>query len=59
MAAELLGTAEALRTSLDAGLPPAERADVERAAALARGALGEAEFEAATARGRTLPPENA
>ncbi|MGW0902976.1 AfsR/SARP family transcriptional regulator [Streptomyces sp. NPDC002853] len=55
-AAELLGTAEALRASLDADLPPAERADVERAAALVRGALGEEEFETATARGRTLPP---
>ncbi len=56
-AAELLGTAEALRASVNASLPLPERTDVDRAASRARGALGEVEFEAATARGRVLPPE--
>ncbi|MFE6993332.1 hypothetical protein, partial [Streptomyces pharetrae] len=56
-AAELLGTAEALRASVNASLPLPERADVDRAASRARGALGEVAFEAATARGRVLPPE--
>ncbi|MET9514148.1 BTAD domain-containing putative transcriptional regulator [Streptomyces sp. NPDC002994] len=56
-AAELLGTAGALRASVDASLPPAERGDVDRAAALARAALGEPAFEEALARGWNLPPE--
>ncbi|GGX44134.1 AfsR/SARP family transcriptional regulator [Streptomyces chryseus] len=56
-AAELLGTAAALRDSVDASLPPAERADVDRAAARAGAALGEAAFTEAMSRGRTLPPE--
>ncbi|GAA1520042.1 hypothetical protein GCM10009730_28920 [Streptomyces albidochromogenes] len=56
-AAELLGTAAALRASVAATLPPAERADVDRARALARAALGAEAFEEATARGRALPPD--
>ncbi|MGW0548013.1 BTAD domain-containing putative transcriptional regulator [Streptomyces altiplanensis] len=56
-AAELLGTAAALRESVDASLPLSERADVDRARALATAALGEGAFGEATARGRGLSPE--
>ncbi|MFD5100369.1 BTAD domain-containing putative transcriptional regulator [Streptomyces albidochromogenes] len=56
-AAELLGTAAALRASVAATLPPAERADVDRARALARAALGAEAFDAAAARGRHLSPD--
>ncbi|MEV6002877.1 BTAD domain-containing putative transcriptional regulator [Streptomyces griseomycini] len=53
-AASLLGTAAAVRDAVGAPLPPAERADVDRAAGRAREALGESGFAAAFARGRTL-----
>ncbi|WP_309061735.1 BTAD domain-containing putative transcriptional regulator [Streptomyces sp.] len=53
-AASLLGTAAAVRDSVGAPLPPAERADVDRAAGRAREALGEPGFAAAFARGRAL-----
>ncbi|HZG03288.1 MAG TPA: BTAD domain-containing putative transcriptional regulator [Streptomyces sp.] len=53
-AASLLGTAAALRESVHAPLPRAERLDVDRAAARARAALGEDGFAAAFVRGRTL-----
>ncbi len=56
-AAELLGTAAALRESVDASLPLSERADVDRAQALAKAALGEGAFGEATARGRGLSPD--
>ncbi|GGV16163.1 SARP family transcriptional regulator [Actinomadura cremea] len=46
-AARLLGEAAALRASVGAPLPDAERGDVERVAAAARAALGEAAFTAA------------
>ncbi|CAL9538446.1 hypothetical protein SUDANB176_04196 [Streptomyces sp. enrichment culture] len=53
-AASLLGTASAVRDAVGAPLPPAERADVDRAAGRAREALGGPGFAAAFARGRTL-----
>ncbi|MFD7321141.1 BTAD domain-containing putative transcriptional regulator [Streptomyces sp. NPDC059875] len=58
-AAVLLGAAAALRASTGAPLPAAERGDVERVAAAARGALGEEAFEVAHARGGGLSPEAA
>ncbi|MER5930329.1 BTAD domain-containing putative transcriptional regulator [Streptomyces sp. NPDC002054] len=56
-AASLLGTAAALRDSVDAPLPPAERTDTARAAALARAALGETDFATTFTQGRTLSPD--
>ena len=58
-AARLLGAAEAQRDALGniAALP--ERASYERAAATARGVLGEAAFAAAWAAGRALPLDEA
>ncbi|MFF2044537.1 BTAD domain-containing putative transcriptional regulator [Kitasatospora sp. NPDC058170] len=57
-AAALLGTAAALRDSVGAPLPRAERFDVDRAAARARGALGPEGFAAAFAQGRALTAED-
>ncbi|MFF6811581.1 hypothetical protein ACFZAG_17050 [Streptomyces sp. NPDC012403] len=57
-AASLLGTAAAVRDAVGAPLPPAERADVDRAAERAREALGGPGFTAAFARGRTLTAED-
>ena len=54
-AARLLGAAGALREAIGAPLPPAERAQQERAAAGARAGLGEAAFTAAMVVGRALP----
>ncbi|WP_067486237.1 BTAD domain-containing putative transcriptional regulator [Actinomadura hibisca] len=51
-AARLLGTSEALRASVGAPLPVAERGDVERVGGAVRGTLGEEGF--ATERGRPL-----
>uniref|UniRef100_UPI0010419DED hypothetical protein n=1 Tax=Actinomadura roseirufa TaxID=2094049 RepID=UPI0010419DED len=45
-AARLLGTAAALRASVGAPLPPAERGDVDRITATVRAVLG-AEFDTA------------
>ncbi|WP_406739351.1 winged helix-turn-helix domain-containing protein [Streptomyces sp. NBC_00853] len=56
-AAALLGTAAALRDSLGTPLPPAERHDVDRAAARLRARLGDDGFAIAFARGRTLSPQ--
>ncbi|MFE1871719.1 BTAD domain-containing putative transcriptional regulator [Streptomyces sp. NPDC059496] len=56
-AAALLGTAAALRESLGTPLPPAERHDVDRAAARLRARLGDDGFAAAFARGRALSPQ--
>ncbi|MFF9017366.1 tetratricopeptide repeat protein [Streptomyces sp. NPDC014870] len=58
-AALLLGTAAALRSSTGAPLPPAERADVDRAEAAARRTLGDTPFEATHTQGTTTPPETA
>ncbi|WP_328792373.1 BTAD domain-containing putative transcriptional regulator [Streptomyces sp. NBC_00273] len=56
-AAALLGTAAALRESLGTPLPPAERHDVDRAAARLRARLGDDGFATAFARGRALSPQ--
>ncbi|WP_242911035.1 BTAD domain-containing putative transcriptional regulator [Actinomadura terrae] len=58
-AARLLGMAAALRTSVGAPLPPAERADVDRIASRARSALGEARYQAEFQRGSATPPDSA
>ncbi|MFE9252533.1 BTAD domain-containing putative transcriptional regulator [Streptomyces sp. NPDC007088] len=58
-AALLLGAADAARRGAGAPLPPAERADVDRVTAAARGALGPAAFDAAFARGAELAPREA
>ncbi|WP_345982591.1 BTAD domain-containing putative transcriptional regulator [Streptomyces sp. DSS69] len=58
-AAVLLGAAAAARRRAGAPLPPAERADVDRITAVARGALGAAAFSEAYARGGRLDPEEA
>ncbi|MFD3945741.1 BTAD domain-containing putative transcriptional regulator [Streptomyces sp. NPDC058579] len=55
----LLGAAGALRASTGAPLPAAERGDVDRVSAAARGAVGDEAFEVARARGATLAPEAA
>ncbi|MGA4843432.1 BTAD domain-containing putative transcriptional regulator [Streptomyces sp. G45] len=58
-AATLLGAAAAARASVGAPLPPAERLDVDRAAALARARLGAEGYAAAYAEGGRLTPEAA
>ncbi|MGW0537018.1 AfsR/SARP family transcriptional regulator [Streptomyces sp. NPDC003032] len=55
-AALLLGTADAARRSVGAPLPAAERGDVDRIAASAKAALGDAAFAEAFERGTKLPP---
>ncbi|MBT2206734.1 BTAD domain-containing putative transcriptional regulator [Actinomadura sp. NEAU-AAG7] len=57
-AARLLGTAAALRASVGAPLPPAERTDVDRIAARARSVLGEARYEAEFRRGSATSPDS-
>jgi predicted ATPase/DNA-binding XRE family transcriptional regulator len=56
-AAWLCGAAAALREDRGWPLPPAKRAEHERAVAAARGALGEEAFGAQWARGHRLPLE--
>ncbi|MFI1103906.1 hypothetical protein [Streptomyces melanogenes] len=56
--ARLLGTAAAVRESVGAPLPQAERGDVDRATARARAALGEDDFTTAFQQGRDLEPED-
>ncbi|MEU5877096.1 BTAD domain-containing putative transcriptional regulator [Spirillospora sp. NPDC047279] len=57
-AASLLGTAAALRESVDAPLPPAERGDVDQITGMAARTLGDDRTFAATfAEGRTRTPE--
>ncbi|WP_067451316.1 tetratricopeptide repeat protein [Actinomadura macra] len=56
-AARLLGSAAALRTSVDAPLPPAERTDVDRITASARAALGATRFESEFDQGQRTPPD--
>ncbi|MFJ4969629.1 AfsR/SARP family transcriptional regulator [Streptomyces sp. NPDC088755] len=58
-AAALLGAAAAARRRAGAPLPPAERADVDRVTAAARGALGAEAFSEAYERGARLAPEEA
>jgi DNA-binding CsgD family transcriptional regulator/tetratricopeptide (TPR) repeat protein len=58
-AAQLWGTAEALRAGMGTPLPPVSRASYERAVAAARTQLGEQAFAAAWAEGRTMTPEQA
>jgi predicted ATPase/DNA-binding SARP family transcriptional activator len=58
-AASLLGAAAATREAVGAPLPAAERADVERASAAARSALGQSAYAAAGQRGRALSPAEA
>ncbi|MFB7513568.1 BTAD domain-containing putative transcriptional regulator [Streptomyces sp. NPDC056144] len=58
-AALLLGAAAAARRRAGAPLPPAERADVDRVTAAARGALGADAFTEAYERGARLDPEDA
>lgn len=53
-ATRLLGAADALRTSLETPVPPAERPLLERAVDDARRALGAAAFDEAWAAGRSL-----
>ncbi|MFD7905799.1 BTAD domain-containing putative transcriptional regulator [Kitasatospora sp. NPDC059747] len=55
-AARLLGTAAAVRESLGAPLPRAERGDVDRISLRATEALGKDAFAAAFRRGRELEP---
>jgi hypothetical protein len=58
-AARLFGTAEELRAAMGALLPPAERAEHDRAAAAIRTALGAAAFAAAWAEGRAMSLDEA
>ena len=57
--ARLLGAGEALRGSMGAQLPPAHRADCERAAEVARARLGREIYERARSAGRRLDVEKA
>jgi predicted ATPase/DNA-binding SARP family transcriptional activator len=56
-AAQLIGSATALRQHVGAPLPPAERADVDRITARIVAALGQPEFDAEFAAGTTLTPD--
>jgi predicted ATPase/class 3 adenylate cyclase/DNA-binding CsgD family transcriptional regulator len=56
-AARLWGAAEALRDSMGTPIPPAYRADYERAVAAARTHLNEQAFAAALAQGRSMTLE--
>jgi predicted ATPase/DNA-binding CsgD family transcriptional regulator len=58
-AAQLWGTAEALRERMGAPLPPVDRASYERSVASARNSLGKRLFSAYWAQGRSLTPEQA
>lgn len=58
-AARLLGTATALRESVGAPLPPAERGDVDRITAALREVLGDEAFTAELERGTRMDPKNA
>ncbi|MFE2855457.1 BTAD domain-containing putative transcriptional regulator [Streptomyces lavendulae] len=58
-AAELLGAAHALRRSVGTPLPPAERTDVDRAAARLRDALGEPAYTRAFTCGHDHPHRHA
>jgi predicted ATPase/DNA-binding CsgD family transcriptional regulator len=58
-AAQLWGTAEALRESMAAPIPPVYRAAYDRSVASAHAQLGEKAFAAAWAEGRAMTPEQA
>jgi DNA-binding CsgD family transcriptional regulator len=58
-AARLWGAAEGLREAIGAPIPPVERANYERAIAVAHAKLGERTFSAAWAEGRALTVEQA
>ena len=58
-AARLLGAAETLRSSVGAGMMPAERAEYDQALAELRDRLPAAELEAAWASGRTMGMDEA
>jgi tetratricopeptide (TPR) repeat protein len=53
-ATRLYGASDALRTAIGAPLPPAERAEVERALTALCASLGEAAFDSAWSAGRAL-----
>ncbi len=55
--APLLGAADRIRRELDGPLHPSESVAVDKAAADARAALGDAAYEDAFAEGAALPPE--
>jgi predicted ATPase/DNA-binding SARP family transcriptional activator len=57
--ARLLGAAHAIRRSISVPAAPSERVEIDRIAAMARGALGEPGFTAACEHGATLTPEDA
>jgi DNA-binding CsgD family transcriptional regulator len=56
-AAQLWGTADALRDALGVPIPPVELADYERSLSAARVHLGERAFAAAWSQGRSMTPE--
>jgi non-specific serine/threonine protein kinase len=58
-AAHLFGAAEALRETIGAPMPPANRADYERSVGLARARLGEAALKTLWCEGRALSVEQA
>src|SRR6266700_195143 len=58
-AAQLWGTADALRDALGVPIPPVELADYERSLSAARVHLGERAFAAAWAQGRSMTSEQA
>ncbi len=58
-AGQLFGAAQVLREGMDAPLPSIERREYERHVAEARATLGEVNFRAAIARGRSMTPQQA
>jgi hypothetical protein len=57
-AVRLLGTATALRESVGAPLPPAERGDVDRITAALREVLGDEAFTVELERGTRMDPKD-
>jgi len=58
-AARLWGAAEALRETISAPLPPADRPDYDRSMAAARAHLGEVPFAVAWEGGKAMTPDEA
>jgi predicted ATPase/DNA-binding CsgD family transcriptional regulator len=56
-AAQILGTAAALREAMGAPMPPVEEPEYEKAIMLLHSILGEASFQAAWAEGRGMTPQ--